>query len=263
MFLGVPLVAVGLPVAYLVITRLAFPVGNVELAGGKELIRRELKSLGPMTTAEKRVMAVFIGTAFLWITRPILARWVPGLSDAGIAMLAAVALFLVPSGDEEQGGMLLNWRLAEATPWGILVLFGGGLSLAAAFRSTGLDAWIGAGVGSLHEWPLILLVLVVVAVVIFLTELTSNTATAATFLPVLGSVAIGLGDSPMVLAVPAALAATSAFMLPVATPPNAIVYSSGEVTIQQMARTGLILNVIFTLLITAAAWLLLPVVFGV
>lgn len=263
MLLGVPLVAVGLPIAYLVLTRVAFPIGTAELTGGRELIRREVAALGPMSPAERRVMAVFVGTALLWVTRPVLTQWLPGISDAGIAMLAALVLFLVPSGDPERGGFLLDWRLAERTPWGVLVLFGGGLSLAAAFRSTGLDAWIGTGVGALHEWPLPLLIMVIVAVVIFLTELTSNTATAATFLPVLGSVAIGLGEAPMMLAVPAALAATSAFMLPVATPPNAIVYSSGEITIDQMARTGLILNIIFTLLISAAVWVLLPVVFGV
>mgnify|MGYP001818429467 FL=1 len=145
----------------------------------------------------------------------------------------------------------------------MLVLFGGGLSLAAAVEVTGLSTWLGTGVGGLTHWPLPLLMLAVVIAVILLTELTSNTATAATFLPVLGGVALGLGRDPLLLAVPAALAASGAFMLPVATTPNAIVYSSRAVGIEDMVRAGMWLNALFAVLVTLASYLLLPVVFGV
>ncbi len=267
MLLGVPLVLVGLPLAYLLLTRIAFPLGRSEILGGRELVERETLALGRLRAPEVRVAIVFALTALAWIGRPVLVAQLDrlsGLSDAGIAMTAALILFVLPSGEEE-GGRLLDWKLAQDTPWGVLVLFGGGLSLAGAVESTGLSAWLGASVRGLAGWPIILLVAAVVVAVILLTELTSNTATAATFLPVLGGVALGLGRDPLLLAVavPAALAASGAFMLPVATPPNAIVYGSGAVRIQQMVRAGAGLNVLFVFLITAAAYLLLPLVFGV
>jgi len=262
MLLGVPLVLVGLPLAWLVLTRISFPLGSAEIPGGRELLTRRRASLGPMRPAERRVAVVFAFTALAWMTRPLVERAIPGLSDAGIAIGAAIVLFLVPSG-EPGGGRLLTWRQAEETPWGVLVLFGGGLSLAAAIGTTGLGDWLGGRMEAIAHWPLVLLVAAVVATVILLTELTSNTATAATFLPVLGAVALAIGQDPLVLAVPAALAASGAFMLPVATPPNAIVYGSGSVEITDMVRAGVWINFLFTLLITAASRLLLPLVFGV
>ncbi len=265
MLLGIPLVLLGLPLCYLVLTRIAFPIHSRELPGGRELVDREASALGPFSKAERRVAAVFVLTALTWMTRPILVDnigWLSGLSDAGIAMSAALVLFVLPSG-EPDGRRLLDWKQARETPWGVLVLFGGGLSLAAAVEVTGLSAWLGTGVGGLTHWPLPLLMLAVVVAVILLTELTSNTATAATFLPVLGGVALGLGRDPLLLAVPAALAASGAFMLPVATPPNAIVYSSRAVGIEDMVRAGIWLNALFAVLVTVAAYLLLPIVFGV
>jgi len=265
MLLGVPVVVVGLPLCYLLLTRIVFPIHARELPGGRELVDREAEALGPMSSAERRVAVVFVLTAVAWMTRPILVNgvaWLSGLTDAGIAMSAALVLFLIPSG-EPGGRRLLDWNLAREAPWGILVLVGGGLSLAAAVDASGLSAWLGTGVGGLTGWPLPILMLAIVAVVILLTELTSNTATAATFLPVLGGVALGLGRDPLLLAAPAALAASGAFMLPVATPPNAIVYGSGAVSIDDMMRAGIWLNVLFSLLVTVAAYLLLPLVFGV
>ena len=265
MLFGVPVVLVGLPLCYLLLTRVAFPIRMRELPGGRELVDREARALGSMSAAEMRVAVVFTLTAITWMARPILVEHVAplaGLSDAGIAMTAALALFLLPSG-EPDGRRLLDWKLARDTPWGVLILFGGGLSLAAAIERTGLSSWFGTGVGGLSDWPITLLVMVIVVAVILLTELTSNTATAATFLPVLGGIAVGLGRDPLLLAVPAALAASGAFMLPVATPPNAIVYGSGAVRIEEMVRAGVWLNALFVLLITAAAYVLLPLVFGV
>jgi sodium-dependent dicarboxylate transporter 2/3/5 len=262
MLLGVPLVLVGLPLTWFILTRVVFPVPFDEIPGGESLLERRREGLGPLRPAEKRVAIVFALTALAWMTRPLLQGWLPGLSDAGIAIGAAIVLFLVPAG-EPDGRRLLTWRQAEATPWGVLVLFGGGLSLAAAIGRTGLGDWLGGQMESIAHWPLVLLVATIVALVILLTELTSNTATAATFLPVLGALALAIGQDPLVLAVPAALAASGAFMLPVATPPNAIVYGSGAIEITDMVRAGVWINLLFTVLITAVSRLLLPLVFGV
>ena len=265
MLLGVPVVLVGLPLCYLVLTRIAFPVSSRELPGGRELVDRQMRALGRTSKAETRVAIVLVVTALTWMTRPILVEnfgWLSGLSDAGIAISGALVLFVLPSG-RPGGQRLLDWRMARETPWGVLILVGGGLSLAAAVETTGLSAWLGSGVGGLTDWPLPLLMLAVVTAVILLTELISNTATAATFLPVLGGVALGLGRDPLLLAVPAVLAASGAFMLPVATPPNAIVYGSGEIRMEDMVRAGIWLNAVFAVLVTVAAYLLLPIVFGV
>ncbi len=261
MLLGVPLAAVALPIAYFILTRLLFRIETTSLPGGEALIRRELERMGPMSPAERRVLAIFVLTATMWMLRPIVSEWIPAISDAGIAMGGALLLFLVPS-HRRSDTRLIDWPTAERVPWGVLVLFGGGLSLAAAIQSSGLTGWIGAAFVGLADLPHWLLVVAVVSVIILLTELTSNTATAATFLPVMGSVAVGLGLSPLMLAVPAALAASAAFMLPVATPPNAIVYGSGAITIPQMVRAGIYLNLLFVGLITAATVFLMPLVFG-
>jgi sodium-dependent dicarboxylate transporter 2/3/5 len=261
MLLGVPLVAIGLPLVFFLLTRVVAPIPFAEIPGGRELLERRIEALGSVTTAERRVAAIFAVTAAAWITRPLVERWVPGLSDAGIAIAAATALFLIPSG-AGRGKRLLTWEQAENAPWGVLVLFGGGLSLAGAIERTQLGEWLGGHMHAIADWPLPMLVLVVVAAIILLTELTSNTATAATFLPVLGAVALAFGRDPLVLAVPAALAASGAFMLPVATPPNAIVYGSGALEIGDMVRAGIWMNACFTFLITALTWTLVPVVFG-
>lgn len=261
MLLGVPLVAIGLPLVFFILTRVVFPIPFAEIPGGRELIERRIDALGPLRSAERRVATVFALTALAWITRPITERWVPGLSDAGIAVTAATALFLIPSG-AGRGKRLLTWEQAENAPWGVLVLFGGGLSLAAAIERSGLGDWLGGQLHAIAAWPLPLLILAVVASIILLTELTSNTASAATFLPVLGAVALAFGRDPLMLAVPAALAASGAFMLPVATPPNAIVYGSGALGIEDMVRAGVWINAAFTFLITALTWALVPVVFG-
>jgi sodium-dependent dicarboxylate transporter 2/3/5 len=194
--------------------------------------------------------------ALLWITRPLLVslevagvRPLAGLTDAGIAMLAAMLLFVAPV-DWRAGRFVLDWDAARELPWGILVLFGGGLSLAAAIRANGVAEFLGAQVGAFAGLSALAIVLAVVTGVVFLTELTSNTATAATLIPILASLAPGLGMDPLLLAVPAALAASCAFMLPVATPPNAIVFGSERVTIAEMSRAGFWLNWIGVALIT-------------
>lgn len=262
MLFALPVVIVGVGVAYVVLTRWVFPTGNLRIPGGREFIQGRLAELGPMSSAERRVSVVFALTALLWICRPLIAGTLPGLTDAGIAVGAGLALFILPSGSRD-GKKLLDWESAQGLPWGALLLFGGGLSLASSFQRTGLTAWVGSGMEGLGAWPPILVVLAITTVIVFLTELTSNTATAAAFLPLVGSVAVGIGEDPRLLIVPAALAASCAFMLPVATGPNIVVYGSRAVTIPQMVRAGIFLNIAFIALITVAAYALVSVVFGI
>lgn len=254
MLLGVPLVVVALPLCWWLLTRVLYPIRLQELPGGREKILAEVAALGKPSRAEVTVGAITALTAAAWISRPAFEEAVPGLSDAGIAIAGALLLFLVPV--SRDGRSALGWEQAENMPWGVLVLFGGGLSLAHAIQDTGLAEWLGATMSGMNAWPLWLVALVVTTVVVFLTELTSNTATAAAFLPVVGSLAVGIGADPRFLAVPTALAASCAFMMPVATPPNAIVYGSGKITIPQMVRAGLVLNVVMIALILAAVFLL-------
>jgi sodium-dependent dicarboxylate transporter 2/3/5 len=237
-------------------------VAGAELPGARTAIRDALAKMGPPSVAEKRVAIVFGATATLWIARPLLSRWLPELqlSDTTIAIAAALALFVIPSG---RGDFLLTWRYAERLPWGVLLLFGGGLSLAAAVADSGLADWIGASLSGLDAWPVLALVLVVTVLIILLTELTSNIATTATFLPVVAALAVSLGQNPLLLAIPAVLAASCAFMLPVATPPNAIVFGSGHLTIPQMVRAGIWLNVVGVLVIVTLVYLLIDPVFAV
>ncbi len=258
MRLGVPFVALFLPLAWLYLTTFAFPIRLKAIPGGSDLIRGELAALGPMKRGEWVVFIVFLCAAAAWILRPALARWLglgDGLTDTGIAIIAALSLFLIPV-DLKSRTFTMDWETAERLPWGILILFGGGLSLAKAMQESGVDVAIGrafAGVGAL---PDVALIAIIALAVIFLTELTSNTAVTTSLMPVLAAAAVGLDIHPYLLLIPAAIAASCAFMLPVATPPNAIVFSSGYVTLPQMARAGFWLNLIGAALVTLMLWLL-------
>ena len=258
MAVALPLVALFLLIAWGVLTKLVFPVGAATIPGGRQVIRDEIAKLGPLTRGERTVLVVFALTALAWIAREPLTHWawlarqVPAITrvhDAGIALAAAIALFVIPV-DAGKGVFALDWRTAKKLPWGILLLFGGGLSLAAAVQSSGLTEWIGHQVAALRDMPPLVLVVLVAVTVTLLTEMTSNTATTSAFLPILGGVAVGIGVEPLRLLVPAALAASCAFMMPVATPPNALVFGSGHVTIRQMVKAGLWLNLIGVVLIT-------------
>lgn len=262
MIIGIPLILVLLPIMYVVLAKFVFPIKLKELPGGKNVIENQLKSIGKITIPEKRVAIVFTVTAVLWIFRPLISNLIAGLSDAGIAIAAGVALFILPSG-HKKGEKILQWQDMRNLPWGILILFGGGLSLAMAISSSGLAAWIGESVRSLEAFPMILLVLSVILIVVFLTEITSNTATTAAFLPILASTAIGMGQNPMMFIIPATISASCAFMLPVATPPNAIIYGSGKVSIPQMAKSGLWLNIIISFLLTIVSYTFFAYVFGI
>ena len=260
MLVGVPIAVVFLFITWVLLTQVLFRPEVKELPGGRELIEGELAKLGPMSSGEKRVLAIFVLAAVSWVAVPLLFDK-PPISDAGIAIVAGLLLFMLPGGSA-RGVRLLDWDTAIALPWGVLLLFGGGLALSAQFTSSGLTKWIGGQVGGLGVLPLVVVIAIITAGVLFLTELTSNTATAATFLPVAGGVAMGLGVDPMLLAVPVALSATCAFMLPVATPPNAIAYGSGYVTVGQMVRGGVILNLIGIVLVTLTTTTLVVWVFG-
>ena len=260
MSFGVPLALVMLAIAWFYLTRLAYPVGHQATPGIKELITKELSELGPMSRQERWVAIIFLGVAISWISRGLFdITALTGVSDASIAMTGALLLFVIPA-DFSKREFLLDWPSAVKLPWDILILFGGGFALAQGFSDSGLTQWIVTQLSILQGVHLVALVLVVTLVVIFLTEVTSNTATATLFLPVMGALAQAVDIEPLYLMVPAAIAASFAFMLPVATPPNAIVFSSRYVTIPQMARAGLWMNLIASLIITAFVMLLLPVV---
>ncbi|MDN3556606.1 SLC13 family permease [Halomonas maura] len=266
--LGVPLGLAFILVGWVLMTRVLYRFKLAEIPGGKEMIDGEIHKLGPLSQGEKMVMIVFGSAAFLWVVPGLLANlpWVSErlgplgeLNDTAIA--AGIAMFNLPARGRRE--MVLNWQDAEdGLPWGVLLLFGGGLSLAGAVAGTGLDSWFGEQITGLQVLPIVLLVAAVVTIVLFLTEVTSNTATAATFIPVLGGVAVGIGADAMTLLIPAAFAATCAFMLPVGTPPNAIVFGTGAVTIGQMARGGVVLNVIGIALITLFCYILGGVALG-
>ena len=259
MLVGIPLTALMLPLAWFVLTRVAFKVDFHTSGEGRALLRRLREELGPMTAPERRVGAVFVLMAAAWISRPLLVE-IPGLSaldDSLIAIAGATLLFILPSGDRSDP-LLLRWTYAEQLPWGVLLLFGGGLTLAGAVSRTGLASWLGSALQTIGSWPLPLIVIFAAAMIIFLTELTSNTATTATFLPVVGAIAIESGFDPIVLTVPVTFAASCAFMLPVATPPNAIVFGSGMLTIPKMARAGILLNIVGIVVVSLVALYLAP-----
>lgn len=265
LLVGVPLVLVLLPLCWLWLTRVANPMKLEKVPGGRDLIDAELREMGAMHPGERWTALVFGLTALAWIFRKQLGVLFPEpklVTDAAIGMSGALLLFLLPV-NLKRNQFVMDWHWAAKLPWGVLILFGGGLALAGGFKTTRLADWIGSQVGLLQNAPTLLLVVAVTTLIIFLTELTSNTATAAMVMPILSAVAIGLGQNPLLLVVPAAIAASCAFMLPVATPPNAIVFGSGYVTIPQMVKSGFGLNIIGIVLTTALTYALVIPTFDV
>ncbi len=259
MMVGVPVSAIMLPIAWILLTRVLYPVNIPANDAVSDHLHKMREELGKMTTAERRVAVIFGTVIFSWMLRKPITGWlgITGVSDAGIVMTAALLLFLLPSGDRERP-QLMTWQYASRLPWGVLVLFGGGLSLAAVVSNSGLALWLGESLAPLNAWGVAALVIAAVAMVIFLTELTSNLATAATLLPVMGAMAIQAGVPPIVLTVPITIAASCAFMLPVATPPNAIVFSTGLISIPEMVRAGVLLNVIGIIIVSIVSLYLAP-----
>ena len=264
MLIGVPLVLVLLPTAWFVLTRVAFRLDGQARLQTAETLAQKAAALAPISRPERQVAVLMLLVAGCWIFRPVLMTAVPGLrlSDSGIAMTGALLLFVVPV-DLARGRFLLSWKEAVGIRWDVLILFGGGLALAAAIGESDLAGWIGAQLTGLGALPVFLLLLAVGALVVFLGELASNTAMAAVFLPVAGATALAMGEPAFVLALPVALFATLGFMLPVATPPNAIVFGSGALTVGQMLRAGAILDVVGILIVAVAVltlgrWVLGP-----
>ena len=263
MLVGIPLSLVMAPLAWVALTRWTFKVDFATNDTGRLALKKMKDDLGSISTPEIRVGIIFLLLAIAWITRPILIT-LPGLSaldDSSIAMAGAISLFMIPSGDKTDP-ILLRWIHLEKLPWSILLLFGGGLSLAAAVSNSGLAAWLGSNLSLISDLPTTLLVMIIAVMIIFLTELTSNVATTATFLPVIGAIAIEMGINPIILAAPVTLAASCAFMLPVATPPNAIVFGSGLLNIPKMIRAGLVLNLIGIIVVSLVSLTLAPYFLG-
>jgi sodium-dependent dicarboxylate transporter 2/3/5 len=283
MSIGVPVAAIFTPIAWLILTRMAFKVEAVAIGAAAGEVRARLAALGPTTAPEARIALVFGIVALCWIVRQpaldaliaeltrsgaaetLVAR-VRGLNgtngDALIAIAGAIVTFLVPAGGGKGVGQaLMDWESAVRLPWGVVLLFGGGLSLADAIDATGLAAWLGSALGGLGMLPAILIVLAVVVVIVFMSELASNVATVTVFMPVVGALALQGDIDLLTLAMPAALAGSYAFMLPVGTPPNAIAYGTGQMTMAEMIRAGFRLNLAAIALITISSVVLAPLIF--
>jgi len=257
MIVGVPLTLVMLVLCWLTLTKFSFKLDNTSVETGT-LFQDKLAALGAMTKGEKYVLGFFALAAISWVFRPLIVKTTGlAITDTGIAMFVGLMLFIVPV-DSKKDQRILAWDDTKKLPWGVLILFGGGLTLAGLIKQSGLADYIGSQLENAANFPIIFAILMITATVIFLTEVTSNTATAASFLPLLGPIAVTLTGGPLTFVIPAALAASCAFMMPVATPPNAIIFSSGQLRIADMARVGFGLNIAAVIVITLLMVTLVP-----
>ena len=255
---GFPISSVLLFICWKYLTSFAFKFKQKKFPGGREEISKQLKALGQISYEEKLVGLVFGLTALAWVSRSFLLQSIiPSIDDTIIAMIGAVIIFLIPTKNKER--RLINWEEAVKLPWGILLLFGGGMALAAGFKDSGLALWIGSQMTLLDGVSLFLLVIILITAVNFLTEITSNLATTAMLLPILYPMAITIDVHPFILMVSATVAATCAFMLPVATPPNAVVFGSGYLRIPDMVRVGVWMNIVSIIILTLFVFFLLPI----
>ncbi len=263
MLQGIPLALILLLLCWLLLVRISFPLPASTGSGSKE-IKNQLKALGPMSSEEKWVVLVFSLTAFAWISRTFLLNpLLPSLDDSMIAITASILLFIIPSRSAGYQQGLLSWDIASRLPWGILLLFGGGLAIAAGFKTSGLAAYIGNQMEVLGGLELFMVLMLIIATVNFLTEITSNVATATMMLPILASLSQAIGVHPYGPMLAACLASSCAFMLPVATPPNAVVFSSGYIQMKDMVRTGFWLNLISILIISLWLYYVLPLLWNI
>ena len=262
MLIGLPLALVLLPLGWVVLTRVVFRVDIPASPEATKVISGMRREMGAMKSSERRVGLLFLSVVLLWMSRKWLNKvsGLEGLSDAGIVMAAALLLFVIPS-KRGFATRLMEWEDVARLPWGVLILFGGGLALAAQVSSSGLAVWLGESLLPVANLGTLVLIVAAAGLVVFLTELTSNLATTATFLPVIAAIAAQSGIEPLILCVPVTLAASCAFMLPVATPPNAIVFSSGVLTIPEMVRAGFVMNLVALVVLTLLATLAVPLVF--
>ena len=258
-----PLSSILLIICWIYLTKSAFKIPfTLKIEGGKEEIKHQLLSLGKISFEEILVLCVFFLVSFFWITRSFLfSDLIPGLDDTIIALVGAIILFALPASSENK--KILDWKTAEKIPWGILLLFGGGLAIADGFKNTGLADWIGSQFALLDFLGFGVFLLIVILVVNFLTEITSNIATASMLLPILAAVAIEMNVNPLILMIGATLAASCAFMLPVATPPNAVVFGSGLLKITDMTKAGFWMNIISIIIVFLITFFLVPLIWGV
>ena len=260
--IGMPVVVIFLPITWFYLIYIGAPVAKTNIKVGKEIINNELKALGKMKIEETITLLVFCLTAMGWIFRRDIVIGdfhIPGwasllgiekyVNDSTVALIGALLLFVIPVNLRKKE-FIMNWEWAQKVPWGILILFGGGFALAKGFESSGLDRWIGSAFVGINHISLFLIIICVCTLLTFLTEITSNTATITMILPILGAMSVNFGMNPFLLMIPATLSASCAFMMPVATPPNAIVFGSGYIKIQDMARIGFVLNLTGVIIIT-------------
>jgi sodium-dependent dicarboxylate transporter 2/3/5 len=260
MKLGVPVAIVMLFSAWVILTKIIFPTSFEASLETKEKLSNMLLELGPLTKDEIKISFIFGFAVIAWITsRLVRETFGIGIEDAGVAIIVSIILFMVPSSNKKND--LMQWNKTTQLPWGLLILFGGGLSLAAQVSGTGLGIWIGQGLTILKTVHPLVLIFAIATLIIFLTEMTSNVATTSTFLPVIGALAIAIGVIPVALTIPVCLAASCAFMLPVATPPNAIVYGSGKFTIATMMKAGFALNIVGIFVVSLFSYYLAPILF--
>jgi len=259
---GFPLSIVLLFTCWYFLTHVVYKFKHKSFPGGKEEIQRQKKLLGKLTLNEKRVAIVFATTAIAWITKSfVLEKFIPNINDTIIAIIGGISLFLIPSANGRQE-RIISWNDMGKIPWDIILLFGGGMSLAVGFETSGLARWIGSQFSNLQMLPLFLMLIIIIASVNLLTEFTSNLATTAMLLPVLISIAITSGTPPNYLLIGATIAASCAFMLPVATPPNAVVFGSGQLKISEMVKAGIGMNIISIIIGALAVYYLIPLIGG-
>lgn len=258
---GFPISVTLLFICWQYLTKFAFTFKQKTFPGGRTEIKKQLDSLGKVSFEEKLVLGVFVLTALAWISRSYLLKPIfPAIDDTIIAMISAIVLFLLPTKDQKR--RLINWEEAVKLPWGILLLFGGGMALAAGFKDSGLAEWIGSQMTLLEGISILLLVVILIAAVNFLTEITSNLATTAMLLPILYAIALKIDVHPYILLVAATVAASCAFMLPVATPPNAVVFGSGYLRIPDMVKAGIWMNILSIIILTLFVYFILPALWG-
>lgn len=263
MQIGIPMVLVFLPIAWLLLVKVVYPLKMKELPGGIEFIESELKKLGKMGDGEKIVGAVFSIVALMWLTRPIISdHLIPGINDSVIAVAGAIVLFVIPVNLSKRE-FALDWDHAVKIPWGVLLLFGGGLAIAKAFLDTGLAEFVGDKLIWLDFLPLPLLILSIGLFTAFMSEVTSNTATVALLLPIMTAMSIALSIHPMLLMLTVTISGSLVFMLPVGTPPNAIVFASGKLTIPMMSKAGLPIKIVLLLIFTVLMYLLVIPIMGI
>jgi sodium-dependent dicarboxylate transporter 2/3/5 len=295
--IGLPISGISLLILWVYMTRIGVKITDIKsIVEEKDFVKKKLLQLGNLNRDEKIVAGIFISTAIAWITRGLIWKdLLPAIDDSTIVLVSAISLFLLPSirhnssknndikkekeketkfeedpdndnnnnnnrNNNTDDGKLLNWNSAVKIPWGVLILIGGGLALANAFTATGLDSWIASQLNFLSGMPLIVIILVIVAVAIFSSEIISNTAAAALLIPISASLATSLDINPLLLMVPLTIATSYGFIMPVGTPPNAIVFATGHVTAGRMAKVGLPLDIIGIILITILTLFLVPLV---